>query len=202
MNKKIKYIALITLLMLPNIVLAAGFDVGTTNVCGFSLPKTLPHVTSILYNLIKILVPVILVIMGMVDMLSAMSSDEKGMSKSTKKFITRIIAAVVVFVVMALVQFAFNSSNVSNKSDLNKCMNCLLSDKGCNNSKVEKYIPETKLKECEAYSKDECPSEDGYKMACTVRNNTCVTDCSKIDPNTCRNLPKKCKFDGSCKFLD
>lgn len=45
------------------------------------IPKGLPKFTNVIYKLVKVIVPIILVVMGMVDFLKAVvASDEKQMS--------------------------------------------------------------------------------------------------------------------------
>ena len=61
-------------------------------------------------NTIKIIVPILLIIMGIVDMAKAVvSNDDKKMKESTKTFIKRTIYAVLVFFVIAIVQFVFKT---------------------------------------------------------------------------------------------
>jgi len=58
-------------------------------------------------NLIKIGVPIILVILGMLDMGKAvMSQKEDEIKKNQSLLIKRVIYAVVVFLVISIVQFA------------------------------------------------------------------------------------------------
>ncbi|MFV0249650.1 MAG: hypothetical protein ACK5HP_01230 [Bacilli bacterium] len=72
------------------------------------IPAALPIFTSNLTSLVKLLVPIILIIMGMLDMGKAvMSNDEKGMKESQSRFIRRILAAVIIFFIVAIVQFVF-----------------------------------------------------------------------------------------------
>ncbi len=198
-----KRLLLITILFIPMIVNAAGFSNNNyyENVCGLEnvVPYAIPKITSTLFTLLKILVPVILVIMGMIDMLSAMSaSSQDGMKKSQSRFITRIIAAVVVFLVMSIVQFAFNSSNVSDKSDLNKCMSCLLTNESCGSSNDR--ITET-TKACFKYSYKKCPSKDENGNACKKNSElrTCeIKNCAKLNNSVeCVRYSKTCTWNGS-----
>ena len=116
MKKKINYILSFVSLFALGIsnVLAGSFyeeSEGTLSICGFSdMSPRVPMFTSGLYTIIKIFVPIILVIMGMTDFLRAvMASDEDKISKTKKTFITRLIAAVIVFFAMAIVQFVFSN---------------------------------------------------------------------------------------------
>lgn len=61
-------------------------------------------------NLIKVLIPVVLIILGMIDMLQAViASDEKAMKSCQNKFVKRILASVIIFFVPVIVDFSFTS---------------------------------------------------------------------------------------------
>ena len=81
-------------------------------------------------NTIKIIVPVLLIIMGIVDMAKAVvSNDDKKMKESTKTFIKRTIYAVLVFFVIAIVQFVFKTlekSMADKENDLLSCVSCII----------------------------------------------------------------------------
>jgi amino acid permease len=57
-----------------------------------------------IFNLIKILVPIVLILMGAIDLTKAvMASDDKEIKAATSKLIKRAIAAVAVFFAVTLV---------------------------------------------------------------------------------------------------
>ena len=61
-------------------------------------------------NLIKVLIPVVLIIMGMIDMFKAViSSDEKEMKVAQNHFIKRTMAAVVIFFIPIIINFSFST---------------------------------------------------------------------------------------------
>lgn len=61
-------------------------------------------VVKALFNIIKILVPIALLIYGVMDLAKAvMASDEKEIKGATSKFIKRAIAAVAVFFAVTIV---------------------------------------------------------------------------------------------------
>lgn len=61
-------------------------------------------------NLIKVLIPVVLIIMGMIDMLKAViSSNEKDMKDAQNRFVRRGLAAAVIFFVPVIVNFSFTA---------------------------------------------------------------------------------------------
>ena len=65
--------------------------------------------------------------MGIVDFARAVSAnDEKKMNESKDKFIRRLIAAIFIFFIVAIVQFVFKK--VSTETGFTSCMNCILNN--------------------------------------------------------------------------
>ena len=104
------------------------------------IPAGLPEFSRNVINVIKFGVPIILCILGMLDFAKAvMAGDEKAMSDGPKKFIKRVISAVLIYFVVAIVQFIFNllgdsdtDQTYMNKDNLNSCLKCFISDEsGC-----------------------------------------------------------------------
>ncbi len=95
--------------------------------CGLSdIPIEFPMYISKIINLIKILVPIFLVIMGMLDFVRAViSSDEKQMKESQSRFIRRLLAGAIVFFVIAIVQFVFSAIGQDDK--FTGCIACFVS---------------------------------------------------------------------------
>ena len=85
----------------------------------------------IVYNIIKIiqiLTPIILIILGMIDFGKAVvASDERQMKESSSKFIRRVIAAVIIFFVIAIVKFVFKQL-VTTENGVLGCANCFLNN--------------------------------------------------------------------------
>lgn len=99
------------------------------------IPDIIPNISSLAITIIKIIVPVGLIIYGMVDLGKAvMASDEKKIKEAQGLFIKRIIAAVLVFFIVAIVQLIFGiladaSGDDSTKIDgdgINECINLFL----------------------------------------------------------------------------
>ena len=97
---------------------------------GIEIPDVLPQIVSLVVNIIKIAVPIILIIMGMLDLGKAvMAQKDDEIKKGQQTFIKRLIAAVIVFFVVAIVQLVFNilaSADESNEG-IWSCVNCFLS---------------------------------------------------------------------------
>ena len=71
-----------------------------------AIPKKITDLIGTIVNIIKIGVPIILIIMGMIDLGKAVASQkEDEIKKGQKTLISRAIAAGIVFFVVAIVQF-------------------------------------------------------------------------------------------------
>lgn len=76
--------------------------------CGnIDIPQAITGVISTIINLIKIAVPILLIIFGMLDLGKAvMAQKEDEIKKGQQMFVKRLIAAAIVFFVVVIVQFA------------------------------------------------------------------------------------------------
>lgn len=87
---------------------------------GVQIPQMIPNITSMVVTFIKIAVPIILIILGMIDLAKAViASKEEEIKKAQQLFIKRLIAAVVVFLIVTIVQVLFNilaSAGAADKS--------------------------------------------------------------------------------------
>lgn len=100
------------------------------------IPKNLPVFSTALYKVIKFLVPVILILMGVLDFAKAvMSKDENEMNSQKQKFIRRLIAAVLIFFALSLVQFIVNLTGTADTST-SSCIDCFIN----NANKCETYV--------------------------------------------------------------
>lgn len=103
--------------------------VGNVNLAG----NVIPQVTSLVVDVLKIFVPIILVIFGMLDLMKAvMSNDEKEMKGAQTKLIKRVIYAVAVFLVVSIVQILFSAlGNTAGSevdgSTISGCISCFIS---------------------------------------------------------------------------
>lgn len=124
MKKLNKLLIVLLLIFGINGVKAEGY---ATVSCGLvdGIPAALPAFTTNIINIVKILVPVILIILGMIDFAKAVaSSDEKVLKDSRTKFVRRIIGAIAVFVVIAVIQLIFNMIGGDSSNEMLSCINC------------------------------------------------------------------------------
>jgi len=102
---------------------------------GFEFSGTFPYLVSTAILIIKIVVPILLIIFGMLDLGKAVvASKEDEIKKGQHTFIKRVITAVIVFFVIQIVQLLV--SFVSNRDqNISRCFNCFvngkIADNGC-----------------------------------------------------------------------
>lgn len=85
-------------------------DVADSTLCeGILVPNVLFNVVSTIITGIKIVVPILLIIWGMLDFTkSVVAKKEEDIKKYQKAFVSRLISALVVFLIIFIVQFAVN----------------------------------------------------------------------------------------------
>ena len=98
--------------------------------CGTMIPKMatiIPELTSTIVDLLKIGVPVLLIIFGMLDLGKAViAQKEDEIKKSQGLFVKRLISAAIVFLVFVVVELVFNLVGGAQKTDIWNCVNCFV----------------------------------------------------------------------------
>lgn len=98
------------------------------------------RVLGLVVNVMKIIIPLILIVMGMVDLGKAVvSSDDKAINKSVTSLIKRFIAAVIVFFIPTIVNTLFNivtGFDNEKDDDYSICFECVTDVNGdiCDNA--------------------------------------------------------------------
>ncbi len=99
---------------------------------GGIIPKMnsmIPHLTSLVVDLIKIGVPVLLIIFGMLDLGKAvMAQKEDEIKKSQQMFFKRLLSAALVFFVFIIVELVFNIVAKDEKAGIWNCVNCFINE--------------------------------------------------------------------------
>lgn len=102
---------------------------------GFSFSEEtllIPTITVLVVNLIKIAVPILLIIFGMLDLAKAVvTNDDKEMKGAQTKLMKRAIYAVLVFLIISIVQLIFSAvagTGAADKSTISGCIACFTSD--------------------------------------------------------------------------
>ena len=93
---------------------------------GIVIDRMLPSFITLLVTLIKIGVPVILIIFGMMDLGRAvMAQKEDEIKKGQQTFIKRAVAAIMVFLVVSIVQLIVSSGSKDNPM---QCVSCFINE--------------------------------------------------------------------------
>ena len=100
--------------------------------CGdaFDIPYEIPGILSFIVNLLKIGTPIILVIVGMITLIKALAaSKEDEIKKAKDSLIRKLIAAAMVFLVIAIVQFVIiKVADETEVSSISNCLDCFLNN--------------------------------------------------------------------------
>ena len=93
------------------------------------IPGSLLRVTSLLYTLFQVVIPVILVIICSIDLIKAMAGQkEDEIKKGQHLLIKRLIQAIIIFFVFAIVKFLVSVVS-ENSSSVIDCVNCFIDGK-------------------------------------------------------------------------
>ena len=110
-------------MFLAKVLMEAEYTCGSTDLI-FS--GTFPYVVSTLVTLIKIAVPILLIIFGMLDLGKAVvAAKEDEIKKGQHTFVKRAITAVIVFFVIQIVQIVVRFVS-ANDNNIAQCFNCFI----------------------------------------------------------------------------
>ena len=135
MKKKVLNISLILLISLIfiDIVGAETYNnyTSATVSCGSGMltkiPSLLPKVISIMYNVIQIAVPVVLVVMGSLDLMKGITAQkEDDMKKGQQLFVKRLISAALIFFVFIIVKLVISFVADNSTSGIMDCAECFI----------------------------------------------------------------------------
>ena len=93
------------------------------------MPSQIPDVTKSLYDLAMVVTPIILIVMGTIDLTKGiMSGKEEEMKKGRETFIKRIVVGIIVFLVALITRFAVSivAGSNSNYTRIIECMDCFI----------------------------------------------------------------------------
>ncbi len=101
--------------------------------CGdaHDIPIQVPELISMAINLLKIATPIILIVVGIITLVKAtMASKEDEIKKAQQSLVKKVIAAVMIFMIISIVQFVV--TKVADKDDqksITSCMACFIDNK-------------------------------------------------------------------------
>ena len=127
MKKKILAISLflISMLFIPD-VLAVSIKGCQTVLPNAVIDSKIPNTVHTIIVAIKIAAPILLVIFGMIDLLKAiMAQKEDEIKKGKDIFIKRLITAIIIYFVIAVVQFIV-SFVAGDEPGIMECANCFI----------------------------------------------------------------------------
>ena len=111
------------MLLAAKVLTSGEYTCGSTN---FVFSGTFPYMVSTIVLIIKIAVPILLIIFGMLDLGKAVvASKEDEIKKGQQMFIKRAIAAVIVFFVIQIVQLLIRFVS-GNDNSVAQCFNCFI----------------------------------------------------------------------------
>lgn len=116
--------------MLTNI-LFENAELYTCGNGGLTFEGIFPTIVSTVITIIKIAVPILLIILGMLDLgkaITAQKDDE--IKKGQQTFIKRLIAAALVFFVIFIVQIVVRFVAKGDNSNISTCINCFINGNG------------------------------------------------------------------------
>ena len=131
MKKKIFLIIVLALVLcyVPSVFAA---DITACNGVGglgkISIDQRIPDTVHTIILVIQIAVPVVLVILGMLDLFKGITAQkEDEIKKAQQIFIKRLLAAALVFFVVAIVKIVVSfASGEGDNSNFMTCVNCFL----------------------------------------------------------------------------
>lgn len=99
---------------------------------GITIDAIIPALVHLAVLAIKVFIPIILIVLGMMDLAKAvMANEEKVMKEAQSRFIKRLLYAVLVFLVVAIVQTIFGFLGKADSSEgttATSCISCLINN--------------------------------------------------------------------------
>lgn len=93
-----------------------------------NIPSIVPTITSGIYNAVLVIVPLILVIMGSIDLFRAsISQNEDEIRKGKINFMKRLIIGIITFLIVLLTKF-FVSAMSKDQARIINCVDCFINN--------------------------------------------------------------------------
>lgn len=97
-----------------------------------NIPAIIPKVVSIAYTMIQVAVPIVLVIMGSLDLFRGISAQkEDEIKKGQQMFVKRLIVAALVFFVFVIVKLVISFVADGTGDSIMRCAQCFIENE-CN----------------------------------------------------------------------
>lgn len=107
-----------------------GTDDEDKDSIAYDIPVMVPRLSSYAITALKTITPVILIIIGMFQLIKAIASqNEDEMKKARSALIKKLIAAVMIFFLVAIVQFVVKQvADDAEQSSTEACFNCFINN--------------------------------------------------------------------------
>ena len=184
MKKKnfIKILIALLILTTPNVVFATKYIVCDGDK---KIPYIIPSSVALLVTIVRIIVPILLVISGMLAFFKVAVSGnvDDAMQKAKSKLKSNIIAAIVIFFAFSIVNFAV-SLVAGGNSKFMRCAQCFLNTSKCKTTEVNTKLCPGLLdgeydENCKLIKKEEekkvVDTEEDYGTDTDTSNNTNTT---------------------------
>lgn len=127
MMKKVTFLSLIALMFVLSMSSVYAADFTCAALGGDVLIDTqLADIVHLIIKIIQIVVPILLIIFGMLDLAKAvMAQKEDEIKKGQQTFVKRLIAAIIVFFVIAVVKLVI-SAVAKGDDGIMACANCFI----------------------------------------------------------------------------
>jgi len=151
------------------------------------IPKIIPEITSFIVTFLQIIIPVVLIIMGMIEMVKAIvAGNPDNVAKSKGKLIKKFIAAIIAFFVVTLSTTAIELIAFNNeKSTFVSCMDCYLNNNCVRDCDTTVTSSGEQKKECGDYYASACPKNDDFGDICKLVGDQCTI----VGHNSCSDYP-------------
>ena len=96
-----------------------------------NIPSIVPNITSGIYNAVMVIVPLILVVMGSIDLIrGAASQNEDEIKKSKTNFMKRLVVGILTFLIVIIVKFVVSAAagRFSNSWRIVRCIDCFVNN--------------------------------------------------------------------------
>jgi len=125
MKKKLKYLVVLIMLFTTSRVYAATYvDCGKVK----HLPYKILQLSNTVVNILQIAVPIILIILGSVDFVKAVSSQKDDeIKKAQGMFIKRLILGALVFFIVVIVKLLISAIG-GNSDNVWSCVECFVNN--------------------------------------------------------------------------
>lgn len=138
----------------------------TTGGCGFIGPNTLEIIEWII-RLIRIVVPLLIVVLGIVDFATVvLSGEDKTLKTAGTKFLKRLAAGIILIFIPYILSLLINLSGITGDYNIDPdnlfCLFTLTEDQ------------KTEKKTCSDYFINDCPTVDSYGESCMIQDKKCI----------------------------